>query len=50
MDDRSKGKLPDFDRLNDRIIAKAPKGPIIGLRTNLDSQRNGDNLFSSKKD
>lgn len=49
MDDRSKGKLPDFDHLNDRIIAKAPKGPIIGLRTNLDSQRSRDNHLSSKK-
>lgn len=50
MDDRSKGKLPDFDRLNDRIIAKAPKGPIIGLRTNLDSQHRRDTAPSSKKE
>jgi hypothetical protein len=42
MDEHSEKKMPDFDRLNDRIIAKAPKGPIIGIRTNLDSEQSGD--------
>ncbi|MBP1932226.1 hypothetical protein [Ammoniphilus resinae] len=36
--DKNVPKTPDFDQLNDRIIAEAPKGPLIGMRTNLDPE------------
>lgn len=29
---------PDFQELEDRIIAPAPKGPFIGIKTNLDEK------------
>jgi hypothetical protein len=38
MTEKNKPNMPDFDRLNDRIIAEAPKGPFIGIRTNLDDK------------
>lgn len=31
-------KTPDFDKLNDRIIADAPKGPMFAIKTNLDTE------------
>lgn len=31
----------DFDRLNDRVIREAPKGPLFAMKTNLDS----DNVY-----
>jgi len=36
--DKNIPDTPDFDQLNDRIIAEAPKGPLIGMRTNLDPE------------
>jgi methyltransferase len=38
MDNEQQNALPDFQQLNDRIIAPAPKGPIIAIRTNLDKE------------
>ncbi|GHH96619.1 hypothetical protein [Neobacillus kokaensis] len=29
-------KVPDFDKLNDRIIAEMPSEPMIVIKTNLD--------------
>ncbi|MFC7393959.1 hypothetical protein [Scopulibacillus cellulosilyticus] len=29
-------QTPDFDALNDRLIAEQPKGPTFGIKTNLD--------------
>ncbi|OIK11068.1 hypothetical protein BIV60_19160 [Bacillus sp. MUM 116] len=31
-------KLPDFDRLNDRMIAETPSQPFLVIKTNLDSK------------
>lgn len=31
--------LPDFKQLNDRIIAPAPTGPFLRIRTNLDEEQ-----------
>ncbi|MDQ6597008.1 hypothetical protein E2K98_00630 [Bacillus salipaludis] len=31
-------KLPDFDKLNDRIIAERPSEPMLVIKTNLDSK------------
>jgi hypothetical protein len=28
---------PDFKELNDRLIAEAPQGPFLAIRTNLDT-------------
>lgn len=30
--------LPDFDQLNDRIIAESPSSPMFVIKTNLDPQ------------
>ena len=29
-------KMPDFDQLNDRIIAESPSSPMLVIKTNLD--------------
>lgn len=29
-------QMPDFDSLDDRIIQETPRGPFIGVKTNLD--------------
>ncbi|RHW36357.1 hypothetical protein D1B31_16700 [Neobacillus notoginsengisoli] len=29
-------KMPDFKELGDRVIAEAPKGPFLVIKTNLD--------------
>jgi hypothetical protein len=31
-------QMPDFDKLNDRIIAESPTGPMLVIKTNLDPQ------------
>ncbi len=38
MDKDKTPELPDFDSLDDRLIAKAPSGPFIGIKTNLDPE------------
>ncbi|WLD94808.1 hypothetical protein [Alkalihalobacillus sp. AL-G] len=38
MENKNKTSKADFDRLNDRVIAEAPKGPIFAIKTNLDSE------------
>ncbi|MCM2533390.1 hypothetical protein NDK43_14520 [Neobacillus pocheonensis] len=40
MEPRQPGnkKLPDFDQLNDRIIAETPSTPFLVIKTNLDSK------------
>jgi hypothetical protein len=35
--DKQKITLPDFNELNDRIIADPPSSPSIVIKTNLDS-------------
>lgn len=29
-------KIPDYDRLNDRLIAERPSGPMLVIKTKLD--------------
>jgi hypothetical protein len=31
-------QLPDFNQLNDRIIREQPSGPMLVIKTNLDSK------------
>jgi len=40
MEDKQHGnqKLPDFDQLNDRLIANRPSEPMLVIKTNLDPQ------------
>ncbi|WP_164984844.1 hypothetical protein [Ammoniphilus sp. CFH 90114] len=33
-----KKEMPDFNELTDRIIQETPKGPFIGVKTNLDPE------------
>jgi len=45
MEPRQPGnnKLPDFDQLNDRIIAEQPSEPHLIIKTNLDPQDSTEN-------
>jgi hypothetical protein len=45
MEPRQPGnnKLPDFDELNDRIIAEQPSGPHLIIKTSLDPEDSTDN-------
>jgi hypothetical protein len=36
MDTKKQNQMPDFDSLNDRIIAKQPSEPMLVIKTNLD--------------
>lgn len=38
MEPRKPGneKMPDFDQLEDRMIAESPSGPMLVIKTNLD--------------
>lgn len=36
-------KMPDFDKLNDRIIAEIPSQPMLVIKTNLDPKNVTDN-------
>ncbi|MCM3765684.1 hypothetical protein [Neobacillus niacini] len=36
-------EMPDFDKLNDRIIADSPSGPMLVIKTNLDPKNVTDN-------
>lgn len=38
MTENREEKMPDFKQLSDRVIAEAPPGPFIGMRTNLDPE------------
>lgn len=38
MDKNKTEEMPDFNSLDDRIIAEAPSGPFIGIKTNLDPE------------
>lgn len=40
---------PDFQELVDRVIAPAPKGPFIGIKTNLDEKNEGKDVLSDTK-
>jgi hypothetical protein len=44
-------KLPDFDQLNDRVIADSPSTPSLVIKTNLDSKDATENnpYFHDKK-
>lgn len=35
--------MPDFDQLNDRIIAESPAGPHLVIKTNLDPKNSTEN-------
>lgn len=35
--------MPDFDKLNDRIIAESPSGPMFVIKTNLDPKNVTEN-------
>jgi hypothetical protein len=45
MDPRQPGnnKMPDFDKLNDRIIAEQPSEPQFVIKTNLDPENSTEN-------
>jgi hypothetical protein len=45
MDPRKPGNknMPDFDSLNDRLIAEEPTGPHLVINTNLDPENSTDN-------
>lgn len=36
-------KIPDFDSLNDRMIADSSSGPMLVIKTNLDSKDSTEN-------
>lgn len=36
-------KMPDFDSLNDRMIAESPTGPMLVIKTNLDAKDSSEN-------
>ncbi|WP_066320748.1 hypothetical protein [Bacillus sp. FJAT-29814] len=36
-------EMPDFDKLNDRIIADSPSGPMLVIKTNLDPKNVTEN-------
>jgi hypothetical protein len=36
MEKKKSGQLPDFDELNDRVIAEASPSPTLVIKTNLD--------------
>lgn len=36
-------KMPDFDKLNDRMIAQKPSSPTLVIKTNLDPQNVTEN-------
>ncbi|WP_423801725.1 hypothetical protein [Neobacillus sp. SAB-20_R2A] len=37
------GNMTDFDKLNDRIIAESPTGPMLVIKTNLDPKNVTEN-------
>ena len=45
MEPRQPGnkKMPDFDQLNDRMIAESPSEPMIVIKTNLDPKDSTEN-------
>lgn len=45
--DKKKSDLPDFDELNDRVIAEPTSSPTLVIKTNLDSKNiSKDNPYS----
>jgi hypothetical protein len=36
-------KMPDFDQLNDRMIAETPSTPFLVIKTNLDAKESTEN-------
>lgn len=38
MEKKNSNQLPDFDDLNDRVIAEAPPSPTLVIKTNLDAK------------
>ncbi|WP_442600443.1 hypothetical protein [Neobacillus sp. D3-1R] len=36
MDEKNRHNLPDFDSLDDRMIARQPSSPMLVIKTNLD--------------
>jgi hypothetical protein len=50
VDKRKQNQLPDFDSLDDRIIAKQPSEPMLVIKTNLDPKDSTvDNPYFTNK-
>jgi hypothetical protein len=47
--DKGNKDMPDFNELNDRVIAEEPKGPFFAIKTNLDIQGVKDNPYAAEK-
>ncbi|WP_034761103.1 hypothetical protein [Rossellomorea vietnamensis] len=47
--DKGNKDMPDFNELNDRVIAEEPKGPFFAIKTNLDTQGVKDNPYATEK-
>lgn len=51
IDKKKQNSLPDFDSLDDRVIAEQPSGPMIVIKTNLDPKDSTmDNPYYTNKD
>jgi hypothetical protein len=51
VDTKKQNQMPDFDSLDDRIIAKEPNTPMIVIKTNLDPKDSTiDNPYYTNKD
>ncbi|MGM0873944.1 MAG: hypothetical protein ACQEWV_03945 [Bacillota bacterium] len=49
--DKKKTALPDFNKLNDRVIAEHSTSPSLVIKTNLDSEDiDKDNPYSNKSE
>lgn len=50
MDKKKQNQMPDFDSLDDRIIAEPPSGPMLVIKTNLDPKDSTvDNPYFTNK-
>jgi hypothetical protein len=47
--DKGNKDMPDFNELNDRVIAEEPKGPFFAIKTNMDTQGVKDNPYATEK-
>jgi hypothetical protein len=49
--DKKKNNLPDFNELNDRLIAEPSTSPQLVIKTNLDSEDiNQENPYATKNE
>jgi hypothetical protein len=50
MDTKKQNQMPDFDSLDDRVIAKQPSEPMLVIKTNLDPEDSTvDNPYFTNK-